>query len=122
VELLNHNAPWYSDHAAYSVPSAAIARSRLPLCQISLLIRPLPSPPDELDRLSGLSKVAPPSRDRAKKMSPPCEPPENTISCQTMKTSPGCCGERTIRGSHEKTCAVRDTFTGRGKRGLPSRV
>ena len=68
-------------------------------------MRPLPSPPIECDRFSGSENVAPPSVERAKKISPPCEPPENTISCHTTNTSRG---DTTMRGSHEKIAGLRE--------------
>src|SRR5215208_8287157 len=78
-ERVNHRVPAYSVHTAYSTPFAPAARSRLPLCQICLLMRPLPSPPTDLDRFIGAAKDRPPSSDRANRISPPCEPPEKMI-------------------------------------------
>jgi hypothetical protein len=70
--------------------------------------------------LAGVLKLAPPSSDRAKKMSPPCDPPEKTISCQSTNTCFAAAGETTILGSHENTRGLRETFTGRLSRGFPS--
>ncbi|HEV7929535.1 MAG TPA: hypothetical protein VGP12_05310 [Nitrosospira sp.] len=63
-----------------------------PLCQMSRLMRPLPSPPGEFDRLIGSEKVLPPSRELAKKISPPWEAPEKMISCQIIRTDCGAPG------------------------------
>src|SRR5688500_8451346 len=107
-ERRNQSAPSYSVHAAYTVPSPPTARSRLPLCHRSRVMRPLPSPATEADRLSGAEKVLPPSSERANRMSPPCEPPEKMISCHRTNTL--FCASAT-RGSQEKVRGLRDTLT-----------
>src|SRR5688500_5417142 len=100
------------------VPSPSTARSRLPLSQCSLLTRPLPSPAGEFDRLSGAEKVAPPSSERANRMSPPClPPPEKMISCHSTRIVPF--ESIAMRGSQENTFGVRETLT-RAPAGLPS--
>ncbi len=82
VERAVQRAPPYSVQAARRChrrpPPGRGCRSTR--CAIS---RPLPSPPRERDRLSGAAKLAPPSPERANRMSPPCEPPEKMISCQS---------------------------------------
>ena len=81
AERLNHRRPSYSVQAAYRMPLGLMARSRLPLSQWRWVSRPLPSPAMLFERLIGTPKVLPPSVERAKKISPPCVPPEKTISC-----------------------------------------
>ena len=82
AERRTQRRPSYSVQAVYTVPSAPTTRSRLPLCQISRVMRPLPSPATEVDRLSGSRRFC--RRPRAREqMSPPCEPPEKMISCQS---------------------------------------
>ena len=83
-------------------------------------MRPLPSPAMVFERLIGLLKVFPPSVDRAKKISPPCEPPEKTISCQRIYTSLASLDAMTIRGSQEKIRGLPETLTGSSNRSLPS--
>src|SRR5688500_14162624 len=104
-ERVNHSAPSYSVHAAYTLPSPVAAMSRLPLCHRSRVMRPLPSPATERDRLRGSEKLRPPSCERADRMSPPCEPPEKMISCHSTNTLRDA---RALRGSHEDVAGPRD--------------
>jgi hypothetical protein len=53
-------------------------------------------------------------------MSPPCEPPEKTISCQRRYTSTGSLEVMSMRGSQEKIRGLLETLTGAGSRGRPS--
>src|SRR5690606_25470780 len=88
AERLTLSLPSYSVQATNSSPPGPRAISRLPLCQRSRVSRPLPQPAVVFDRFKGSLKVLPSSSDRAKKTSPPCDPPENTISCHDTNSSP----------------------------------
>jgi hypothetical protein len=74
----------------------------------------------DFERFIGSLKVRPPSVERAKKTSPPCEPPEKTISCQRIDTSLASPDVMCIRGSQEKMCGLRETLTGASNRLWPS--
>src|SRR3569623_278189 len=119
-ERENHSGPPYSVHAAYKVPSRPTARSKLPLCQTSLVSLPLPSPPFEFDRFKGGEKLTPPSIERANRISPPCDPPGvKMISCHIRNTRRASSGANDTRGSQEKVAGLRDTLTGCGSKSLP---
>jgi hypothetical protein len=75
----------------------------------------------ELERLTGESKLPPPSFERAKKISPPWDPPEKTISCQTTYSRLGSSAGIAARGSHEKTPRLFDTLTGASSVASPVR-
>jgi hypothetical protein len=65
--------------------------------------------------------VRPASTERAKKISPPCVPPENTISCHSMNTCLPWWLPSTL-GSHENVLGEPDTFTAWESCGLPLAV
>ena len=82
--------------------------------------RPLPSPAVVPERFTGVSKLRPPSVERAKKISPPWDPPENTISCHSTYTRHGSPTRIATLGSHEKVSGLLDTLTGMSNTASPA--
>ena len=90
----------------------SIARSRLPLCQISLLIRPLPSPPIEFERLRRRAKArATIAGAREERFRRHASRRKKRSPAKEYTHHAGLADEITSRGNHEKTSGLRETFT-----------